>query len=60
MPAKKPKPEVPLYELKGSREKLYQMFRKKHPGGDIEEQKKFAQSIDYERIPIYMDCFKEN
>lgn len=59
MPAKKQKPEPLLYELKGSREKLYELLRKRHPGGGIESQKKFAQSISYERIPIYMDCFKD-
>jgi hypothetical protein len=60
MPVKKPKPELPLYELKGARKKLYNLIRKKHPGGDIETQKKFAQSIDHERIPIYLDCFKDS
>jgi hypothetical protein len=32
MPVKKPKPKLPLYELKGAREKLYNLIRKKHPG----------------------------
>ena len=39
------------------REKLYELFRKAHPGGNKEMQLNFSNTIPEERLDVYIEIF---
>lgn len=44
-------------KLEGERLELYDLFRKKHPGGNHEMQKEMCLQIADERIEVYKEIF---
>jgi len=46
-------------KLEKDRLELYELFRKKHPGGNKEMQRKMCLQIADERIKVYKEIFQE-
>jgi hypothetical protein len=46
-------------KLDGDRLELYKLFRKKHPKGKEEMQRRMCLEIADERIEVYKDIFQE-
>lgn len=45
-------------DIQEKRKELFNLMRKKYPGGQEIAQREFCDTLADERIPVYMQCFK--